>query len=146
LLGPSASGKTTILRLLAGFESADHGRILVAGEDVTAVPPTCAGSAWCSSITRCFRISTLARMSALDCREGGKGDEGRVRQQITEALALVDLAGFERRKVHELSGGQQQRVALARALAPEPRVLLRTNRSRTSIRRCASGRGARCAR
>jgi len=124
LLGPSGSGKTTILRLLAGFESADHGRILVAGEDVTAVPPHLRRFGMVFQHYALFPHLDVGENVGFGLGGRGKRDEGRVKQQISEALALVDLAGFERRKVHELSGGQQQRVALARALAPEPRVLL----------------------
>lgn len=123
LLGPSGSGKTTILRLLAGFETGDGGRIAVASEDVTAVSPA----------RRRFGMvfQHYALFPHLDVGENvgfglaqsaGRGTDREAR--ISAALGLVDLAGFERRKVHELSGGQQQRVALARALAPEPRVLL----------------------
>ncbi len=122
LLGPSGSGKTTMLRLLAGFETADGGRIAVAGEDVTRVPPA----------RRRFGMvfQHYALFPHLDVGHNvgfglaGTGEPGTVESKIAAALALVDLAGYERRKVHELSGGQQQRVALARALAPEPRVLL----------------------
>jgi ABC-type Fe3+/spermidine/putrescine transport system ATPase subunit len=121
LLGPSGSGKTTMLRLLAGFEAADGGRIAVANEDVTAVPPA----------RRRFGMvfQHYALFPHLDVGENvgfGLATSGRIDRdaEISAALGLVDLAGFERRKVHELSGGQQQRVALARALAPEPRVLL----------------------
>ncbi len=120
LLGPSGSGKTTVLRLLAGFEAPDAGRILVAGDDVTAVPPA----------RRRFGMvfQHYALFPHLDVGEnvafGLRGPRAAVARKVAEVLALVDLAGFERRRVHELSGGQQQRVALARALAPEPRVLL----------------------
>ena len=119
LLGPSGSGKTTMLRLLAGFETADGGRIAVASEDVTTVPPA----------QRRFGMvfQHYALFPHLDVGANvGFGlskspDQG---AKVAAALALVDLAGYERRKVHELSGGQQQRVAVARALAPEPRILL----------------------
>jgi ABC-type Fe3+/spermidine/putrescine transport system ATPase subunit len=117
LLGPSGSGKTTMLRLLAGFETADGGRISVANEEVTSVPPA----------QRRFGMvfQHYALFPHLDVGENvGFGLRGGGKEKVSEALTLVDLAGFERRKVHELSGGQQQRVALARALAPEPRVLL----------------------
>jgi ABC-type Fe3+/spermidine/putrescine transport system ATPase subunit len=119
LLGPSGSGKTTILRLLAGFEAADGGRIAVANEDVTAVPPA----------RRRFGMvfQHYALFPHLDVGENVAFGLPKVPDRaarVTAALGLVDLAGYERRKVHELSGGQQQRVALARALAPEPRVLL----------------------
>jgi ABC-type Fe3+/spermidine/putrescine transport system ATPase subunit len=119
LLGPSGSGKTTMLRLLAGFETADAGRIAVDGEDVTVVPPA----------RRRFGMvfQHYALFPHLDVGENvgfGVPKSPQREAKVTAALGLVDLAGFERRKVHELSGGQQQRVALARALAPEPRVLL----------------------
>jgi ABC-type Fe3+/spermidine/putrescine transport system ATPase subunit len=121
LLGPSGSGKTTVLRLLAGFETPDAGRIMVEGEDVTPVPPA----------RRRFGMvfQHYALFPHLDVADnvgfglGGIERDSRDRK-VADSLALVDLAGFERRKVQELSGGQQQRVALARALAPEPRVLL----------------------
>src|SRR6266568_1080402 len=119
LLGPSGSGKTTILRMLAGFEAPQGGRIVVEGEDVTALPPA----------RRHFGMvfQHYALFPHLDVGEnvafGLTGDPNPGRK-AGDALKLVDLAGFERRKVHELSGGQQQRVALARALAPAPRVLL----------------------
>ena len=119
LLGPSGSGKTTMLRLLAGFETADGGRIAVGDEDVTTVPPA----------RRRFGMvfQHYALFPHLDVGENvgfGLPKAADHDAKVAAALALVDLAGFERRKVHELSGGQQQRVALARALAPEPRVLL----------------------
>jgi len=119
LLGPSGSGKTTMLRLLAGFETADSGRITVAQEDVTAVPPA----------RRHFGMvfQHYALFPHLDVGDNvgfGLAKSGDREARISRALTLVDLAGYERRKVYELSGGQQQRVALARALAPEPRVLL----------------------
>ena len=117
LLGPSGSGKTTILRLLAGFETADGGRILVEHEDVTAVPPHQRRFGMVFQHYALFPHLDVGQNVAfgLNAADGAK---------VASALALVDLAGYERRKVHELSGGQQQRVALARALAPEPRVLL----------------------
>ena len=120
LLGPSGSGKTTTLRLLAGFETPDAGRIVVDGEDVTAVRPE----------ARRFGMvfQHYALFPHLDVGENvafGLALRGAARaRRVAEALAMVDLAGAERRAVSELSGGQQQRVALARSLAPEPRVLL----------------------
>jgi len=119
LLGPSGSGKTTMLRLLAGFETADGGRIAVASEDVTTVPPA----------QRRFGMvfQHYALFPHLDVGENvgfGLPKSSDQDPKVAAALALVDLAGYERRKVQELSGGQQQRVALARALAPEPRILL----------------------
>jgi len=120
LLGPSGSGKTTVLRLLAGFETSDAGRIGIGGEDVTATPP---------ARRRCGMVfQHYALFPHLDVGEnvafGLAGQRKDSAGRIVDALKLVGLEGFERRRVQELSGGQQQRVALARALAPEPRVLL----------------------
>ena len=117
LLGPSGSGKTTLLRLLAGFEAPDVGTIRVEGEEVTRLPPA----------RRRFGMvfQHYALFPHLDVGENvAFGLHDADPAKVNDALALVDLAGFERRRVQELSGGQQQRVALARALAPEPRVLL----------------------
>ena len=117
LLGPSGSGKTTVLRLLGGFEAPDTGRIVVAGEDVTAVPP---------ARRRCGMVfQHYALFPHLDVGENvAFGLKGPVGPKVAEVLALVDLAGFERRTVQELSGGQQQRVAVARALGGKPSILL----------------------
>jgi ABC-type Fe3+/spermidine/putrescine transport system ATPase subunit len=119
LLGPSGSGKTTLLRMLAGFETPDGGQVLVESEDVTPMQPA----------ARRFGMvfQHYALFPHLDVGDNvafGLPKASDRPAQVAEALGLVDLAGFERRKVQELSGGQQQRVALARALAPHPRVLL----------------------
>jgi len=121
LLGPSGSGKTTTLRLIAGFEKPDTGRVLTDDLDVTSLPP----------VQRHMGMvfQHYALFPHLNVGENvGFGLSGRTpeerRRRVVEVLALVDLAGFEDRKVGELSGGQQQRVAVARALAPEPAVLL----------------------
>jgi ABC-type Fe3+/spermidine/putrescine transport system ATPase subunit len=120
LLGPSGSGKTTTLRLLAGFEQPDAGRIVVDGEDVTGLPPARRRFGMVFQHYALFPHLDVGGNVGFGIGGRGPGEEGRVKA----ALAHVELAGFERRKVQELSGGQQQRVALARALAPEPRVLL----------------------
>ncbi len=122
LLGPSGSGKTTTLRLIAGFERPDAGRVLVGNRDVTGLGPA----------ERRFGMvfQNYALFPHLDVAENvGFGLEAGLtksarRDRVAEALALVDLDGFEGRRVTELSGGQQQRVAVARAIAPRPPVLL----------------------
>jgi len=119
LLGPSGSGKTTVLRLLAGFETPDAGRVLVGGEDVTGVPPARRHFGMVFQHYALFPHLDVGANVGFGVR--GLPDAAR---RVERVLALVDLGGFERRRVHELSGGQQQRVALARALATEPRVLL----------------------
>ena len=120
LLGPSGSGKTTTLRLLAGFESPDAGTIAVAGEDVTRQPPAARRFGMVFQHYALFPHLDVGANVAFGLREKGEAAARRVR----EVLAMVDLAGYERRPVAALSGGQQQRVALARSLAPAPRILL----------------------
>ena len=120
LLGPSGSGKTTTLRLLAGFEAPDAGAIAVAGEDVTRTVPAARRFGMVFQHYALFPHLDVGQNVAFGLRGSGEAAARRVR----EVLAMVDLAGYERRPVAALSGGQQQRVALARSLAPEPRVLL----------------------
>jgi ABC-type Fe3+/spermidine/putrescine transport system ATPase subunit len=120
LLGPSGSGKTTTLRLLAGFETPDAGTIVVDGEDVTREPPAARRFGMVFQHYALFPHLDVGENVAFGLRLAGDAAARRVR----EVLAMVDLAGYERRPVSALSGGQQQRVALARSLAPEPRVLL----------------------
>jgi putative spermidine/putrescine transport system ATP-binding protein len=123
LLGPSGSGKTTTLRLLAGFETPDAGRVLVEGFDVTRLSPAARRFGMVFQHYALFPHLDVGENVAFGLESGGvHGEELGLR--IAKALALVDLEGFERRRIAELSGGQQQRVAVARALAPEPRVLL----------------------
>ncbi len=119
LLGPSGSGKTTVLRLLAGFEAPDAGRIVVGGEDVTAVPPA---RRRCGMVFQHYAL--FPHLDVGDNVAFGLADRGTHTAKVANVLGLVGLQGFERRRVQELSGGQQQRVALARALAPEPQMLL----------------------
>jgi ABC-type Fe3+/spermidine/putrescine transport system ATPase subunit len=123
LLGPSGSGKTTTLRLLAGFDTADEGRVIVAGEDVTGVEPVARRFGMVFQHYALFPHLDVGENVAFGLESVGiRG--GQLEQRVAAALMLVDLRGFERRRIAQLSGGQQQRVALARALAPEPRVLL----------------------
>ena len=121
LLGPSGSGTTTVLRLTAGFETPDSGRIVVEGEDVSRVPPERRRFGMVFQHYALFPHMTAGENVAFGLNQKG-GDAAR--QRVAEMLALAGLSGFEDRRVTELSGGQQQRVALARALAPSPRVLL----------------------
>ncbi len=123
LLGPSGSGKTTTLRLLAGFEAPDQGRVLVEGDDVTRLDPVARRFGMVFQHYALFPHLDVGQNVAFGLESAGiSGDD--LERRVGRALTLVDLAGFERRKIGQLSGGQQQRVALARALAPEPRVLL----------------------
>ena len=121
LLGPSGSGKTTTLRLLAGFERPDRGTVSIDGEDVTLLAPAARRSGMVFQHYALFPHLSVGENVAFGLSDR-KGDTAK--QRVAQVLELVDLAGFEARRVTELSGGQQQRVAVARALAPEPRVLL----------------------
>jgi ABC-type Fe3+/spermidine/putrescine transport system ATPase subunit len=123
LLGPSGSGKTTTLRLLAGFEVPDRGRVIVEGEDVTRLEPVARRFGMVFQHYALFPHLDVGENLAFGLESLGVGGE-ELERRVARALALVDLTGFERRRIGQLSGGQQQRVALARALAPEPRVLL----------------------
>lgn len=123
MLGPSGSGKTTCLRMIAGFERPDEGRVELAGADVTGLPPNE------RDVNTVFQDYALfPHMSVGDNVGYGlkvkKSPAGERRERVGEALALVRLEGYEKRKPNQLSGGQRQRVALARALVNRPRVLL----------------------
>jgi spermidine/putrescine transport system ATP-binding protein len=123
LLGPSGCGKTTTLRLIAGFEEPTDGRIFIGDREVTQTP------AHKRPVNTVFQSYALfPHLSVADNVAFGlrfKSVEKRERRRrVGEALQLVRLEGFERRKPSQLSGGQQQRVALARALILEPAVLL----------------------
>jgi ABC-type Fe3+/spermidine/putrescine transport system ATPase subunit len=123
LLGPSGSGKTTVLRTIAGFEAPDSGRVIVDSEDVTRVSPERRHFGIVFQHYALFPHMTVGQNVAFGLESRAAARE-EIAARVAEALAAVDLAGFEARRVTEISGGQQQRVALARALAPRPRVLL----------------------
>jgi ABC-type Fe3+/spermidine/putrescine transport system ATPase subunit/nucleotide-binding universal stress UspA family protein len=123
LLGASGSGKSTILRMIAGLTSSDGGRIQLMGTDVTDLPPQKRGVGFVFQNYSIFQHMTAAKNIAFGLRiRRVPGAERRKKSE--ELLDLVGLGGLGDRYAHELSGGQQQRVALARALAYEPRVLL----------------------
>ncbi len=123
LLGPSGCGKTTVLRLLAGLAAPDTGRVLIGGRDVTSLPPERRRIGLVFQNYALFPHLTVQGNIAYGLRFSGVPRRARA-QRVRELLALVDLSGYERRRVHELSQGQRQRVALARALAPRPEILL----------------------
>jgi ABC-type Fe3+/spermidine/putrescine transport system ATPase subunit len=124
LLGPSGSGKTTALRLIAGFERPDGGRLTVDGEEITTAPPERRNFGMVFQHYALFPHLTVGENVAFGLTSRGRMEWEETEKRVSESLALVDLPGFQKRRVGEISGGQQQRVALARALAPEPRVLL----------------------
>ncbi|MDX8477205.1 ABC transporter ATP-binding protein [Mesorhizobium sp. VK24D] len=125
LLGPSGCGKTTCLRMIGGFEQPSEGQVLIRGRDMAGTPP------YRRPVNMVFQQYAL--FPHLDVEENISYGLRQARPRLSsreiglkagEALAMVQLAGYGRRKIHELSGGQQQRVALARALVNKPAVLL----------------------
>jgi putative spermidine/putrescine transport system ATP-binding protein len=123
LLGPSGCGKTTTLRLLAGLEDADAGRVIVGGRDITRMPANKRDMGMVFQAYSLFPHMTVRQNVAFGLRLRRVGAAERDQRAI-EMLELVGLAEHATRYPHQLSGGQQQRVALARALAIEPQVLL----------------------
>jgi putative spermidine/putrescine transport system ATP-binding protein len=123
MLGPSGSGKTTTLRMIAGFELPTSGRVILHGSDVTNQPPFARDVNTVFQDYALFPHMTVADNVAygLLVRKVAKAERTR---RVGEALEMVRLTGFDRRKPGQLSGGQRQRVALARALVNRPRVLL----------------------
>ena len=123
MLGPSGSGKTTTLRMIAGFEEPTAGRVILSGRDVTGVPPFDRDVNTVFQDYALFPHMSVAENVAygLIVRKVPRAERDR---RVTEALAMVRLEGFDKRKPGQLSGGQRQRVALARALVNRPKVLL----------------------
>jgi putative spermidine/putrescine transport system ATP-binding protein len=122
-LGPSGSGKTTCLRMLAGFEQPDSGRVLLAGVDVTGVPP------YQRDVNTVFQDYALFPHLTVEENVGYGLMIRRVpieerKRRVAESLERVRLASYGARKPSQLSGGQRQRVAMARALINRPRLLL----------------------
>ncbi|MBI3443868.1 MAG: ABC transporter ATP-binding protein [Magnetospirillum sp.] len=123
LLGASGCGKTTLLRMLAGFETPTGGRILIDGVDMTGIPP------YERPVNMMFQSYALfPHMSVEDNIAFGLKQDGLakavIRDKVARSLDLVQMSRFAGRKPHQLSGGQRQRVALARCLAKEPKVVL----------------------
>ena len=123
LLGPSGCGKTTALRLLAGLEQADGGRVVIGGNDVTAVPANKRDVGMVFQAYSLFPHMVAWENVAFGLQMRRVGPAERKRRAL-EVLDLVGLAPYANRYATQLSGGQQQRVALARALAIQPKVLL----------------------
>jgi putrescine transport system ATP-binding protein len=123
LLGPSGCGKTTLLRLIAGLELPDSGRILIDGSDVTRMPPYRRPVNMMFQSYALFPHLDVAGNIAFGLKQEGMARTRRA-ARVAEMLALVQMSQYARRRPHELSGGQKQRVALARALAKMPKLLL----------------------
>jgi spermidine/putrescine transport system ATP-binding protein len=123
LLGSSGCGKTTTLRIIAGLEAADSGRVFLDGRDVTGLEPNKRDVNMVFQNYALFPHMNVEANIGYSLRLKGRSRSA-VRAEVAEALELVRLSGYERRMPGELSGGQRQRVAAARALVNRPRVLL----------------------
>ena len=123
LLGPSGCGKTTTLRIIAGFEYPTSGKVLFDGRDVSGVPP------YKREVNTVFqKYALFPHMNVEDNIAFGltlkKTPTDEIKRRVDEMLNMIDLPGYNKRKVDSLSGGQQQRIAIARALVNRPKVLL----------------------
>lgn len=123
LLGSSGCGKSTLLRMLAGFEEATSGRIYLDNEDITDLPPYKRPVNMMFQSYALFPHMTVEANVAFGLKQEGVAPN-EIHERVFEALDLVQMAGFARRKPSQLSGGQQQRVALARSLVKRPKLLL----------------------
>jgi len=123
LLGPSGCGKTTTLRMIGGFEEPTEGRIYLGDREVSALPSYKRDVNTVFQSYALFPHLSIFENVAFGLRRKGVA-KGEISERVNEALDLVDLGAFGKRKPNQLSGGQQQRVALARALVNRPRVLL----------------------
>ena len=123
LFGSSGCGKTTTLRLIAGFLEPNAGKVLLKGEDITGVPP------YKRPVNTVFqKYALFPHLNVFENVAFGlrlkKLDEDTIRRKVRDMLEVVGLKGFERRSISQMSGGQQQRLAIARSLVNEPEILL----------------------
>ena len=123
LLGGSGCGKTTLLRMLAGFEPPSSGTIYIDGVDMTDVPPYARPINMMFQSYALFPHMTVEQNVAYGLKRD-KIPKDEITRRVDEILSMVELSDFIKRKPHQLSGGQRQRVALARALVKRPKVLL----------------------
>ncbi len=123
LLGPSGGGKSTLLRIIAGLDTADSGHVSIEGTNATKLPPQKRNVGFVFQHYAAFKHMSVAKNVAfgLEIRKRPKAE---VKSKVEELLELVHLSQFGHRLPSQLSGGQRQRMALARALAVEPKVLL----------------------
>ena len=129
LLGPSGCGKTTTLRIIAGLEVPDSGSVAFDGREITNLPPEHRGFGMVFQNYALFPHLNVFENVAFGLRArrvstGSDSEQIRIKDRVNQALDLVQLSGFDERRVDQLSGGQQQRVAIARAIAIEPSLLL----------------------
>lgn len=123
MLGPSGSGKTTCLMMLAGFETATHGEILLDGKPINNIPPHKRGIGMVFQNYALFPHMTIAENLAFPLEVRGMSKSER-ETKVMRALDMVEMGDFGGRRPAQLSGGQQQRVALSRALVFEPELVL----------------------
>lgn len=123
LLSPSGGGKSTILRIIAGLETAESGQVFWQDRDISAIPPYARQFGLMFQDYALFPHMNVRENVAFGLRMQ-KMTENKIEESVAEALALVNMSSFTNRRVTDLSGGEQQRVALARALAPRPQLLM----------------------
>lgn len=123
LLGPSGSGKTTLLNILGGFLEPTSGKVLLDDKDITKLSPTERPTATVFQDYALFPHMSVEQNVSFGLRMRGVANAEK-RERVQQALELVGLGSFGRRRIHQLSGGQRQRVALARSIVVEPAVLL----------------------
>ena len=123
LLGGSGCGKTTLLRMLAGFENPTSGKIYIDGVDMAGIPPYDRPTNMMFQSYALFPHMTVEQNVAFGLKQD-KYPESEIQQRVSQMLDMVQLTPFAKRKPHQLSGGQRQRVALARSLVKQPKLLL----------------------
>jgi putative spermidine/putrescine transport system ATP-binding protein len=123
LLGPSGSGKTTLLGILGGFVQPTSGTVWVGDRDITFAPPHKRNIGIVFQNYALFPHMSVGENVAFALRARREPKSG-WSKKVADALAMVELSGYEGRSVHQLSGGQKQRVALARAIVFEPQLIL----------------------
>ena len=141
LLGASGCGKTTLLRMLAGFERPTAGRIFIDGVDMTEIPPYERPVNMMFQSYALFPHMTVEQNVAFGLKQD-RVPKAELAQRVGDMLEMVKLGQFAKRKPHQLSGGQRQRVALARALVKKPKLLLLDEPLAALTRSCASTRSS----
>ncbi len=123
LLGGSGCGKTTLLRMLAGFEVPTSGTVFIDGEDMAGIPPYERPANMMFQSYALFPHMTVEKNVSFGLEQEGL-DRAAIRKRVTDMLEIVKMGPYAKRKPHQLSGGQRQRVALARSLIKRPKLLL----------------------